>query len=170
MPTTKTAHKTFHTSVNLPAEKRQALIELLNQRLADTSDLYSQIKQAHWNVKGLNFFQLHELFDALAGEIFPFIDEIAERVTALGGSALGTNRQAAAASILPEYPASAVDGPAHLKALVERYAKYANAVRESIDESDSLGDKDTADLFTGVSRTADKNLWFLEAHLQSVQG
>ena len=53
MPSSKTAAPSFATRIDLPQKDRQALIELLNQRLADTADLYSQIKQAHWNVKGL---------------------------------------------------------------------------------------------------------------------
>ena len=141
-----------------------ALVELLNARLADTFDLYSQIKQAHWNVQGINFFQLHELFDSLAGEVFPFIDMLAERATALGGVAQGTARMAASASTLPEYDAGAAQGPEHLKALIERYSRYSTAVRDAIDKADELEDKDTADLFTGISRDVDKHLWFLEAH------
>jgi starvation-inducible DNA-binding protein len=54
----------------------------------------------------------------------------------------------------------------HLAALIERYAKVASAVRAAIDETDNAGDVDTADLFTAFSRALDKNLWFLEAHLQ----
>ena len=85
MPATKTAATTFPTHIDLPEGDRERLIELLNGCLADTGDLYSQIKQAHWNVKGPTFFQLHLLFDQLAAEVFPYIDLIAERATALGG-------------------------------------------------------------------------------------
>jgi starvation-inducible DNA-binding protein len=53
-----------------------------------------------------------------------------------------------------------------VKALVKRLATLANAARTAIDETDKLGDKATADLFTEVTRAADKDLWFLEAHLQ----
>ena len=101
MPATKTATATLPTHIDLPETDREPLIELLNKRLADTADLYSQVKQAHWNVKGLDFFQLHQLFDQLAGEVFPYIDLIAERATALGGVATGTVRMAAASSTLP---------------------------------------------------------------------
>src|SRR5512146_2153353 len=104
MSTTKTANLTFPTHIDMPEIDRQPLIELLNERLADAADLYSQVKQAHWNVKGPNFFQLHQLFDQLAAEVFPYIDVIAERATALGGVAMGTARMAAANSTLPEYP------------------------------------------------------------------
>ncbi len=156
----------FKTSIDIEPENRKFVIELLNQHLANTSDLYSQVKQAHWNVKGPDFFQLHELFDTLAAELFPFIDVIAERVTALGGMAMGTARMAAANSRLEEFPVEARDGQQHVKALVERYAVYTAAVRQAIDDADDHEDKSSADLFTEISRTADKQLWFLEAHLQ----
>jgi starvation-inducible DNA-binding protein len=147
-------------------ELREQAIQLLNQQLADTFDLYSQLKQAHWNVKGLQFFQLHELFDKLADEVEEYVDSIAERATALGGTALGTARMSAAASRLPEYPLDAVEGRYHVEALVARVAGLAKTTRAAIDASASFGDADTADLFTEVSRGLDKNLWFLEAHLQ----
>ncbi len=166
MPATKTETRTFPTHIGVAEKERQPLIELLNARLADTADLYSQIKQAHWNVKGPDFYQLHLLFDQLAGELFPFIDLIAERATALGGVAKGTARMAAANSILPEYPVDATDGQTHLKALIDRYALFTAAIRTAIDIADEHNDKTTADVFTEISRTADKQLWFLEAHVQ----
>lgn len=168
MPATKTATATptFATHIDLPESDRQPLIGLLNGRLADTADLYSQVKQAHWNVKGPNFFQLHQLFDQLASEVFPYIDLIAERATALGGVAMGTARMAAASSSLPEYPVEATEGQRHLRALIDRYAVFTTNIRKAIDIADEHHDRSTADLFTEISRTADKQLWFLEAHVQ----
>lgn len=153
------------TRIDLP--ERKALIELLNARLADTLDLYTQTKQAHWNVKGSDFIQLHELFDELAGALIEYVDVIAERATALGGIAMGTARMAASTSTIPEYPADLLDGPDHVTALADRYGEYAASIRDAIDFADDHGDKDSADLFTEVSRTIDKHLWFLEAHLQA---
>ncbi|QOY86622.1 DNA starvation/stationary phase protection protein Dps [Paludibaculum fermentans] len=166
MHQTQTVLLPFPTRIDLPEAEREPMVELLNARLADTADLYSQIKQAHWNVKGPNFFQLHTLFDQLAGEIFPFIDLIAERATALGGVATGTVRMAAGSSTLPEYPLDAVDGQRHVAALIDRYALYTASIRKAIDVADENRDRSSADLFTEVSRTADKQLWFLEAHVQ----
>lgn len=157
---------TFETRIDIPEDAREKLVELLNARLADTFDLYSQLKQAHWNVKGVEFFQLHELYDEVAETVLPFVDEIAERATALGGLALGTARMAAEATSLDEYPLDAVDGPETIEAVADRLAAYAAAVREAIDTSDELGDQATADLFTEVSRAIDKHLWFVEAHVQ----
>jgi starvation-inducible DNA-binding protein len=157
--------KTFPTKNDLGPDIREKAIALLNQHLADTFDLYSQTKQAHWNVKGLQFQQLHELFDTLATLLEEYIDLIAERATALGGTALGTARMAAGASRLPEYPLDAVDGRQHVEALTARFASLAKTARAAIDAAASFGDIDTSDLFTEVSRGLDKHLWFLEAHL-----
>ncbi|MBI2808838.1 MAG: DNA starvation/stationary phase protection protein Dps [Planctomycetes bacterium] len=159
--------KTFATRIDIAEEKRGCLIRLLNQQLADTFDLRSQVKQAHWNVKGPTFIALHELFDQLAGELETYIDDVAERVTALGGSAQGTSRQAASHSRLPEYPADAVVGHEHVTALAERYAAVAQSTRAAIDACMDVGDAGTADLFTEIVRGLDKSLWFLEAHLQT---
>jgi starvation-inducible DNA-binding protein len=154
------------TRIDLAEEVRDKLVGVLNQQLADVFDLYSQTKQAHWNVKGTDFIQLHELFDELATAVLPHVDLIAERATTLGGTALGTARMAAGNSSLAEYPEDAVDGMAHVRALADRYGAFAKSVRAAIDTADDLGDQDTADLFTEVSRDIDKHLWFLEAHLQ----
>ena len=160
------ATATFATSIDVPETKRQKIVELLNQQLADTFDLYSQTKQAHWNVKGPHFIQLHLLFDNLAEEVFGFIDTIAERATALGGMATGTLRLASEASRLPELPLKEVEGLAVVAELTERYADLAASTRDAIKTTAEWGDADTADLFTAQSRALDKALWFLQAHLQ----
>ena len=158
----------FDTRNDLPLESREKLVELLNARLADTLDLYSQVKQAHWNVKGPNFIQLHELYDTVAESVLEFVDEIAERATALGGLATGTVRMAAEASSLDEYPLDAIAGEDTVQVVADRLATYGAAVREAIEVTDSeLGDIDTSDLFTEISRSIDKHLWFVEAHLQA---
>ncbi len=158
----------LHSTRNdLNVESRERIVTLLNQHLADTFDLYSQTKQAHWNVKGPHFFALHELFDKLAALLVDDVDTIAERATALNGTARGTARQSAAASRLPEYPLDATASMQHVEALAVRYAALAATCRSAIDAASQLGDADTADLFTEISRGLDKSLWFLESHLQA---
>ena len=156
----------FDTRNDLDAEIRQDMVDLLNKQLADTCDLFSQTKQAHWNVKGPQFYQLHELYDELAEGLLDFVDKIAERATALGGLALGTVRMAASSTSLNEYPEDAVGSMTSVETLAERYASLAASTREAIDIAEGGDDMDTADLFTEVSRFLDKSLWFLEAHLQ----
>lgn len=160
-------HRMFETRNDLGQDTRQKMIDLLNQHLADTFDLMSQTKQAHWNVKGPHYIGLHEMFDDFAEGLEGYVDMIAERCTALGGYATGTARMAAANSTLDEYPTSVIRDMDHVKALAERYSTVAQNVRESIDEADDAGDQDTADMFTDISRDLDKWLWFLEAHLQA---
>lgn len=157
--------RTFPSSVGVPENNRQALIALLNARLADSTDLRTQVKWAHWNVKGLHFIQLHELFDSIASHLEEQTDTIAERITTLGGVANGTAREVAAKSGLKEADLTASDGPSMLKFLVHNVAHHANAMREAIQESDDLDDAATCDLFTQLTRELDKDLWFLEAHL-----
>lgn len=155
------------TKIDLEQGKREKIVGILNSRLADAVDLKSQAKQAHWNVKGSHFIGLHELFDRVSTEVEAHIDEIAERITSLGGTAMGTVRVAAQTSSLSEYPLEITDGDAHVDALSTALADFGKKVRAGIDETDELGDADTADLFTEVSRSIDKLLWFVEAHIQS---
>jgi starvation-inducible DNA-binding protein len=136
----------YKTKIDLSEKTRRNVIVILNDRLADAIDLQSQVKQAHWNVKGPNF--------------------IAERVTTMGGTAEGTVAVAAKRSKLKNYPLSITAGKDHLFYLSTQLSVFGKAVRAAIDDTDKLGDADSADLFTGISRDVDKYLWFVEAHLQ----
>ena len=156
----------YNSRIDLVEAVRGKSIQLLQARLADAVDLFTQVKQAHWNVKGPAFIALHELFDRIAEIIEDQSDEIAERITALGGRANGTARVAATSS-LTEYPLDTVDGTAHVAAVADKLAAFGKSVRAGIDSSAEFGDADTSDLFTGISRELDKQLWFVEAHLQA---
>jgi starvation-inducible DNA-binding protein len=156
----------YKTKIDLSDKVRRNVAVILNDRLAEAIDLQSQVKQAHWNVKGPNFIALHELFDKISDVILRQIDQIAERITSLGGTAEGTVEVAARRSKLKNYPLSITSGRDHLLYLSTQVATVGKAVRSGIDDAEELGDKDTADLLTGISREFDKYLWFLEAHLQ----
>lgn len=157
----------YRTQIDLPLQMREKLVALLNARLADAIDLKLQAKQAHWNVKGPSFIALHELFDKIATTADGFVDEIAERVTALGGTAEGTVQVVGKRSTLEAYPLDISEGLAHVGALAGSLANFAKGARAAIDAATDLKDADTADLFTGISRETDKQLWLLEAHLQA---
>ena len=160
------AQHLYTSRIDIPAEARTDLVDLLNEHLAATIDLHLQTKQAHWNVKGPVFYALHTFFDDLAESVEPFIDELGERVTALGGIARGTVRMAAAASPLPEYDETIVTGEDSLAALIERYAAYAALTRKGIERASEQEDAATEDLLTEIARTIDKDLYFLESHVQ----
>ena len=160
------SRRTFKTSVDIGPAGRAKVNAILNQHLADSFDLMSQVKQAHWNVKGSDFWQLHKLFDEVAARAAEWVDLLAERITALGGYANGTVRMATMASTLPEFPTDITDSMDYVRAVSDRLASFTNSARGAIDETDKIGDANTADLFTEISRCADTYLYFLEAHVQ----
>lgn len=157
----------YDTRIDLESPIREESITSLQALVASSVDLFTQVKQAHWNVKGPTFIALHELFDSLAEIIEEQSDSLAERITSLGGRADGTARIAAASSRLAEYPLAIGAGPDHLAAVADRLAAYGKEARANTDRAAQVGDADTADLFTEISRAIDKQLWFVEAHLQA---
>ena len=161
----RTESRLFPTKNDLPAATRAQVSGLLNARLADCIDLQTQCKQAHWNVKGPSFIALHKLFDDINEEVEEYVDLLAERVVQLGGVAEGTARMVAERTTLEEYP-TVIDGEAHVDALSSALAAFGGVTRKAIDQVDELGDADTVDILTEISRGVDKWLWFVEAHLE----
>lgn len=145
---------------------RKTAIAELNARLADAIALSAAIKQAHWNVKGRNFIAVHELFDTVFANLQGHVDTMAERVQVLDGVAVGTVERVAGSSTLREYPTDLTKAEDHLRAVCDRLRDYGAKVRAAIATTDDAGDADTADLFTSASREADKDLWFMESHLE----
>ena len=157
----KSAHAQthFHTRIDLPADTRAAMGIILNKRLADFLDLERQAKQAHWNVRGARFQQLHELFDATATLAVGWADELAERAGQLGVSSEGTLQVIAERSRLPK-------APLVVRVVTEALAGCANAARADVEEASVANDAITADLLTRVTGETDKQLWFVESHLE----
>jgi starvation-inducible DNA-binding protein len=160
----------YQTKNDLPAHTRAEVIEILNARLADSIDLMHQAKQAHWNVKGPSFIALHKLFDEVVDAAEDYMDLLAERVVQLGGTAEGTIQVAATRTGLKAYPLTLVEEREHVEALSSALAAYGTSVRLAIEQTDALGDKDTADICTEISRGIDRYLWFVEAHLGAPAG
>ena len=159
--------KMYETENDISVKRRSELNVLMNQRLASAVDLQTQLKQAHWNIKGPNFIGLHELFDNVHEGLGSYVDMIAERIVQLGGIAEGTARVAGSRSRLEEYPLTIADGNDHVEAVARALSRFGREVRGTIHEADELDDAGTADLFTEVSRGIDKWLWFVEAHSQA---
>lgn len=155
----------METRNDVPSNAKKASINILQGCLVDSVDLYNATRQAHWNVKGPHFGQLHELFDQFYRSLQDSSDELAERLVQLGGTANGTTQVLANQTRLEAYPTDLYAGMDHVRALADRYAQVAKTLREGIDETDEAGDADTADLLTEQSRAVDKMLWMLEAHL-----
>jgi len=157
----------YKSPSHLPETTRVQIADSLNARLADGLDLHSQIKVAHWNIKGPQFAALHPLFETFAVSLAAFNDSIAERAVTLGARAYGTTRHVAKVSKLPEYPQDTSRDLEHVKLLAERFEKYLEGVRETRSVGEKLGDTDTVDLLTGIVTEFEKNAWFLRASLDS---
>jgi len=154
------------TKNDLKSNTKTTSIALLNARLADAIDLALIAKQAHWNIKGPQFIAIHEMLDGFRTELDGHVDIMAERAVQLGGTANGTSQEVVKATTLKPYPTDIHKTKDHLAALIDRYAAMAKSIRKAIDEADEAGDAGTADIFTAFSRSLDKSLWFLEAHIQ----
>jgi starvation-inducible DNA-binding protein len=163
----KGKEKMFPAKNTLPEKIRIQMEAILQDRLADSIDLQTQAKQAHWNVKGPNFIALHELFDKIAEESEEYPDLIAERIVQFGGVAEGTNQVVTNRTSLPNYPLVLTTGSEHIEAFSRALAVYGELVRMSIKQAADLNDPATADIFTQILRGVDKNLWFIEAHQQA---
>jgi len=150
----------------LTSNAKQSSIDELNSCLADAISLSRAIKQAHWNCKGINFIAVHELFDAVNDRLEDQIDTMAERIQVLDGVAIGTVEDVAKNTSLKPYPTDLTKTQDHIRAICERMREYGEKVRKAVDSTDEAGDVGTSDLLTGASREADKDLWFLESHLE----
>ena len=157
----------YKNRVALPDDVKQKVVEKMQVTLASASDMYSQAKFAHWNVKGDNFYQLHLVFDHVAKVMGKQADPIAERMTQLGGVANGTNRQSAAASILPEYKIDVEAGMDHVAALADSLGVYTACLRNASNEIDEIGDGPTSDFYNQLIVDAEEQLYFLESHLEA---
>ncbi|MGO9741083.1 MAG: DNA starvation/stationary phase protection protein Dps [Roseiarcus sp.] len=144
---------------------RTQAVELLNKHLGAAIDLHGQLKQAHRNVRGPAFIAAHELFDKVAGEAESYSDLLAERAAGLGGAAEGTVQVAAERSFLIRYPLRIADENEHIFAVAAALAAFGQSARDAIGQSETIGDADTADLFTEISRRVDHQLWLVESHV-----
>lgn len=156
----------FHTRNYLNVDVRQATCVRLNQLLADTTALRMAARDAHWNVKGMNFYALHELFEDIAEALAAQEDAIAERITALGGQAKGSLDRAATRARITDLPSQTITCRGFLQELAGRMAAHDANLYDAIRATEEYGDLDTTDLLNEVSREVSHHLWFLEAHLQ----
>ena len=164
---TSTSVKGLYASPSpLPEAARVRLCDELNARLADGLDLHSQIKVAHWNIKGPQFAALHPLFETFAVALAAFNDEVAERAVTLGGRAYGTVRHVAKASRLPEYPQETSRGLEHVRLLAERFEKLPRGRSRVARRSGGARRHDSVDLLTRIVAEFEKHAWFLRASLE----
>ncbi|MBX7111904.1 MAG: DNA starvation/stationary phase protection protein Dps [Dehalococcoidia bacterium] len=146
-------------------DREGAMVGTLNRLVALSSDLRSQLKQAHWNTVGPNFIALHHLFDEQAAIVLAHVDLYAERVRALQGVAKGTVRAAAAESPLEEIGRGELWWHDAVTSLLERFEQYSRTLTDGIREADEAEDLTTQDLLIEAQREVDLQAYFLRSHL-----
>lgn len=153
---------TNHTGV---AKNQDQVIKLLQIHLATALDLHSQVKQAHWNVKGPSFFGIHKMFDELTDKFNNPIDIVAERISALGGYPMGYVSAVASASILDNPADDLVQDLDWVAFILDQYHSYSKLLYDDIK---SLGDLDpiSQDILIEIARMIDQGIYFLAAHLE----
>lgn len=139
----------------------------LNQLVADLMQLQTNIQQIHWYMRGRNFFRLHPLMDEYKDQMATMLDEIAERLIALGGTPYATTHEFIDHTGLPDEKISW--NQYSLSDLMDRLRKQIEYLRDQFQKGIEItdGEKDfpTQDMLNGYKADMDKIIWMLSAYL-----
>lgn len=152
-------------NLGLSSKARETVLGLLFKLLADEHVLYVKTRNFHWNVTGLDFGSLHLFFEKQYGELAETIDEIAERIRSLGGTAPGSMKEFLKLARLEEQPGDHLAAEKMLAALLTDHETIIRELRTDIDLIDKAGDAGTNDFLTGIMEEHEKKAWMLRAHL-----
>jgi starvation-inducible DNA-binding protein len=153
-------------NIGIEAKSREKIIKILNVLLADEFVLYLKTRNYHWNVKGINFKELHGLFQEQYKQLDDYIDDIAERVRQLGGLSVATLTEYNKLATLKETTTKELEAKIMLKNLLADHESIIRSLRKSVDDiTEKLGDAGTADFLTGLMEGHEKKAWMLRASL-----
>ncbi len=139
---------------------------LLNVLLADEYILYTKTRNAHWNIQGQKFIELHKFFESQYDALDIIIDDVAERVRALGHFALGSLKDFIAVSRLSEHNHDFTDHNHIIKTLLDDHESLIRSLRKDVSAVvEEYRDLGTADFMTGIMEQHEKMAWMLRAHL-----
>mgnify|MGYP003601846952 FL=1 len=157
-----------HIDIGLDLADRKKIADGLSRFLADAYTLYLKTHNFHWNVTGPMFNALHNMFEAQYTEQWTALDEIAERIRALGFNAPGSYREFVALSSIPEEPGltNTADWREMVRQLVAGNEAVCRTARKVLDVADDADDAPTEDLLTQRLQTHEKYAWMLRSLLQ----
>lgn len=153
-------------NLGLNDNARKTSVDALAGVLADTYTLYLKTQNFHWNVTGSDFGQLHELFGTQYQELAGAIDEIAERIRALGHFAPGGYAAFGKLTGIKDAPVNPPTAKEMIRLLAADHEAIARRAREAEGITDEVGDKESADLLIGRLQVHGKTAWMLRAHLE----
>ena len=155
-------------NIGITEKNLKAIHQILNEVLADGNILYIKLRKFHWNLSGDNFMELHLLFESQYNDVALSIDEVAERISTLGGVAIGTTSEFASISNLKETPGKVPDIQGMLKELVSDHETIVRALRQAVDDTDEkYGDAGTSDFLTELMQKHEKMAWKLRKYFKN---
>jgi starvation-inducible DNA-binding protein len=153
-------------NIGITKENLKSTNDLLSVILANEVTLYTKIRKFHWNVSGESFMELHKLFEEHYSQLEKSIDEIAERISKLGGKAIGTMAEFLELTIIKENPGIFPDAKDMIRELLEDHETVITALREDIIICDKeSGDMGTTDFLTGLMGQHETIAWTLRRYL-----
>ena len=158
---------TMELSTGIKKEERQGVAALLNKLLADEFVLYTKTLNYHWNVVGMNFNDLHGLFNKQYLELLEVFDSIAERVRALGYPAAGTLSEFLQLTRLKEEPKTKLTDKEMIKNLLDDYETIIRTMRVDLQTcADEYNDMGTNNMLTDLITKHEKTAWMLRSYLE----
>lgn len=154
------------TNIGIKEKDTAAVAEILNKLLADYNVLYTKARNAHWNVVGPDFHAQHLFFETIYDALAETIDEIAERVRAIGHYAVGSLKEFLELTQLSEEKPAKNNSQSYIKALLNDFESVIISIRGNIETVEKHGDAGTEDFLVGIMEAHEKTAWMLRAHLQ----
>ncbi|MBE7357014.1 DNA starvation/stationary phase protection protein [Staphylococcus haemolyticus] len=143
---------------------QQDVVKELNQQVANWTVAYTKLHNFHWYVKGPNFFSLHEKFEELYNEASQYVDDLAERILAIGGNPVGTLKESLEISIVDEagknYSAEQM-----VEAFSNDLTHISEQLVKSIEVAGEACDDVSEDMFIGMKNSVDKHNWMFKSYL-----
>ncbi|WKK60254.1 Dps family protein [Sphingobacterium sp. BN32] len=154
------------TNIGLKEKDTAAVANMLNRLLADENVLYIKVRNAHWNVEGPDFHAQHLFFETIYDELAELIDEVAERVRAIGHYAIGTMKEFLEVTQLTEMKYNKNDSQGFIKELLNDFESLIITLREDIKLAEDHEDAGTEDFLVGILEKHEKTAWMLRAHVK----
>ncbi|TDQ77065.1 Dps family protein [Sphingobacterium yanglingense] len=153
-------------NIGIKEKDTAAVAALLNKLLADENVLYIKVRNAHWNIEGADFHAQHVFLEGIYDELEELIDEVAERVRAIGHYAVGTMKQFLELTQLTEMKYGKNDSQGYIKELLGDFESLIITLREYIEIADKHGDAGTEDFLVDILAKHEKTAWMLRAHVK----
>lgn len=143
---------------------KEKLIDIVNKQVANWNVLYVKLHNYHWYVKGPQFFTLHTKFEELYNEAALHIDELAERLLALGGKPLATMKDYLAVASVHEAKGNET-AEEMVAEIVRDFETMIEELKAGMDYAGEIGDETTGDMLLGIHQSLEKHVWMLKSFL-----